>query len=464
MARKKTATAKKESKSAAKKQKASKRTVAGSGVKRSAKKKTPAKSAATPKLAAKSKQSSIQAKTDMPLRVIRRGNVEMWLLGTAHVSAQSIEDVKTSFQRLKPDAVCVELCQSRFDAMRDPDRWRKLDISRLIRERKIWLLASSLILSAFQKKIGESTGSKPGAEMLAAVELTEAAGKAPVLADREIRTTLRRAWQRVGLFSKMWLVSYLFASLLVSEDIEAEEIERLKNEDVLTDLFSQLPARYDAVKQVIIDERDSYLAENIRRTADELADQGGRGKKKLLAVVGAGHLPGITRVLEAEESVDLDELDATPPARNWKTILSLLGMGVILSVVSIAIYWYGRDPLELGVAYVVSRSVGSGIGALLARAHILTTLVTIVVAPFAQIIAIFGPRLWMFSALTEVYKREPRVEDFENLSELDLDTFRGFINGIGQNRVLKLFVIIFMVSLGLTAGNGVFWTALFTGF
>ncbi len=400
----------------------------------------------------------------VPLRKVIRNGSEIWLLGTAHVSVKSIEDVKNSFAAIKPDAVCVELCQSRFDAMNDPDRWRNLDISRLIREQKIWVLASSLILSAFQKKVGESTGSRPGEEMLTALRLAEKNGVRLVLADREIRTTLRRAWHQVGFFSKLWLVSYLFASLLVREEIEAEEIERLKNEDALSDLFSQLPPRYDAVKRVIIDERDQFLAENIRRTVDDFhANVPGRKKSRVLAVVGAGHMPGIARILERDEPVRLEEINAAPALSRWKAVLSFAGAAVMLGIASIAIYWYDRDPVQLGVAYALSRAIGSGLGAILARAHVLTILVTILLAPFAAVIAIFGPRLWMFSALTEVYKREPRVEDFENLSALNMESARGFLDGINRNRVLKLFTIIFLVSLGLTAGNGFFCAALFSG-
>lgn len=390
----------------------------------------------------------------MPLKTIQRGDVEISILGTAHVSIKSIEDVKLAFKRSRPDVVCVELCKSRFDAMNDPDRWRNLDISRLIKDRKIWLLASSLILSAFQKKIGESTGSKPGAEMMQAVRLSEEQGAGLVLADREIRTTLRRAWHRVGFFSKMWLVSYLFASLLVREDIEAEEIERLKNEDVLTDLFDQLPARYDAVKRVIIDERDRYLAENIRRAADDLAANGsGRKKKKVLAVVGAGHMPGIMRVLEAEEAVALAALDDVPESKTWKTIASFSTAAATLGAASVAYYWFNWNWDKMVMIYFVSRAAGAGLGAVLARAHIATILVTILLAPVALLIAFVGPRLWMFSALTEVYFREPRVEDFEDLSGLDLESARGFLESINRNRVLKLFMVIILVSLGLTLGN-----------
>ncbi|MDH5656563.1 MAG: TraB domain-containing protein, partial [Spirochaetia bacterium] len=232
-------------------------------------------------------------KSEIPLSKLKLNGSDVWILGTAHVSPESVQDVKDIYKTLKPDVVCVELCASRYDAMRDPDRWRKLDLTRVIKEKKLGLLASSLILSSFQKKIGKTTGVQPGQEMLTACDLAEKDSKELVLADRDVRTTLLRAWRQVGFFSKMWLSSALFSSLLVREEIPPEEIERMKKEDVLSDLFSALPSRYRFVKEIIVDERDQFLAGKIKESVLSLTGKNKKKKAKVFAVVGAGHLAGI---------------------------------------------------------------------------------------------------------------------------------------------------------------------------
>ncbi|MCB1158307.1 MAG: TraB family protein, partial [Leptospiraceae bacterium] len=235
-----------------------------------------------------------------PLRKIKIKDCELNILGTAHVSKKSVEAVESFIQQEKPDTVCVELCQSRMNSMKDPNYLQKLDIFKVFKERKMYLLLSNLILSSFQKKIGGEV--KPGDELRKAISEAENIGAKIVPVDREVQTTLKRSWGNVGFFSKMYLLSNLIASLLVKEDISPDKIEEMKSEDALKDLFSQLPARYSEIKNVIIDERDIYLAENIRRASF--------GSKKLFAVVGAGHLEGIIKHIENENKIEA--LDKKP--------------------------------------------------------------------------------------------------------------------------------------------------------
>ncbi len=387
----------------------------------------------------------------------------MILLGTAHVSRKSVEDVDRLFREHKPDTVCVELCDSRYQSLRDPDRWKKLDLARVIKDGKIGLLASSLILSAFQKKIGETTGARPGDEMVRAADLAVKAGVRLVLADREVRITLSRAWRQVGLWSKMWLASNLFASLLVKEDIEEEEIERLKQEDVLVELFTSLPPRYQSVREIIIDERDKYLAGRILQAARGEAQivnaaEGSNGKQKpqsgaaktVLVVIGAGHLQGVARTIEDNAVVDFAALEHVPPTRKWRTLLTFLGF----SAVALAVSAYGvraANVQEITITWIISRALGAGLGTLLAGAHPVTILVTAALAPISIVISLFtGTRLWMFSALAELRFRKPRVEDFEGIAA---DTEAGLFKSLYKNRVLHLFWVITGSSIGLTIGN-----------
>lgn len=406
-------------------------------------------------IASKTKKRSALVGVDGPYAQVSTANAEITILGTAHVSQQSVADVEAAVRAVKPQAICIELCQPRYDALRDPDRWRRLDLAKLIKDKKIGLLVSSLVLSAFQKKIGATAGVEPGAEMVRAADIAEQKGIPLFLSDREVRITLVRAWRRVGFFSRMWLASTLFASLLVRDEIDEQEVERLKQEDVLSDLFDNLPARYNSIKKVIIDERDQFLAEKIRQAATE-AGAGKRGKIRVLAVVGAGHLSGIESALKNKESVDLSELQKLPAKSKVKDILSWSVASVLILAVS---YLIGdRKPADIWnllLFWVACRSGGAGIGAIVGGARPLTILVTVAAAPIS--IFLLGSRLWMFSALTELWADKPRVEDFENIAR-DTDSASLLFRSLYRNRVLNLFWIIFTVSMGLTLGNLIFFS------
>lgn len=177
-----------------------------------------------------------------PIRHITINNSEVILLGTAHISNKSVEAVREIIETEKPNTVCVELCNSRMTSIRDPEHWKKLDIFKVFKERKMYLLLASLILSSFQKKLGKGE-IKPGDELRAAMTEGERIGAKIVPVDREIQITLKRSWGNVGFFSKMYLLSALITSLLVKEDVSPEKIEEMKSDDALKDLFSHLPPR-----------------------------------------------------------------------------------------------------------------------------------------------------------------------------------------------------------------------------
>jgi len=387
-----------------------------------------------------------------PLEVVRIGRKSIYVLGTAHVSRESVLDVERVFSRLKPDVVGVELCEVRHEALRDKDRLARLDLVKIIKERRLALLASTLILSAFQKKIGLETGVKPGSEMQEALQLAEKHSRPFVLADRNVRLTLRRTWHSVGFFSRLYLISYLISTLLFREDLAPEEIERLKSSDVLDDLLDQLPSRYQSLRKIILDERDAYLAEKMLQ-ALELHSSA----RTFFLVVGAAHVRGIVGRLQAEKRADLAQLEYLPPASPLRSAASWIFFAAVMGALMLVFQRSGQQAaLDLAWVWVIGRSSGAGIGAILARAHPLTVLVTIVMAPFAFFIAIFGPRLWMFSTLTELALRKPRFEDFENLAQ-DTQDWKSVWRGLGENRVLRLLAVAMLVSLGLTLGNVPFW-------
>jgi len=371
-----------------------------------------------------------------PVRKIKINQSEVTILGTAHISVKSVEAVRNIIDQEKPDVVCVELCKSRMTSIQDPEHWKKLDIFKVFKERKMYLLLASLILSSFQKKLGQGE-IKPGDELKAAIDEGNKIGAKVVPVDREIQTTLKRSWGNVGLFSKMYLLSALITSLLVKEEVSPEKIEEMKSDDALKDLFSQLPPRYNSIKEVIIDERDKYLAENIRRQA--------RDSKKVFAVVGAGHLEGIMKHIVEDQTID--HLDEIPKSGIWdKLQLAILPL-FILSLMAATFYFSGFEAgTELVKEWIIVKGTLAALGALIALAHPISILLAFIASPIGNFNPIIKPG-WL-AALTEIWMKKPLVEDFEKIAT-DSEHFTGF----WKNRVLKIFLVLLLPQIGSSIGT-----------
>ncbi len=383
-----------------------------------------------------SRKSEFQ--TDEPYHLEYIGKTAVHILGTAHISELSVKAVEDLVTHVKPDTICIELCESRMKSVEDPDYLKKLDIFKVFKERKMWLLLSSLILSSFQKKMGQNKV-KPGDEMRKALEMARDKKLTVVAVDREIQTTLRRAWSNVGFLSKMYLVSALITSLFVKEDVSTEKIEEMKSEDILKDLFSQLPGRYDSIKNVIIDERDTYLAEKIRRAASLPS------AKKIVAVVGAGHLQGIISHIQHEH--DLAPLDLIPK-RKWMDMIQLAIYPIFFAgLIGYTTYSQGADAGgSLLSKLVIIKGGLAALGAMIALGHPISILLAFITAPIGTFVPIFKAG-WV-AALSESYLRKPTVEDFERIA-LDSESFAGF----WKNRVIRIFLIFFLPQFGSTIGT-----------
>ena len=223
------------------------------------------------------------------------------LVGTAHVSRESEQQVKDIIEQEKPDTVCVELCPSRYQSIRQKERWQQTDIVKVIKEKKSFLLLSNLLLASFQKRIAKKFDINPGAEMIKAIETAEEVGAEIHLADRDIRTTLSRTWRAMGLWSKIKLMFQLILSMGEVEDIKEEDIEKMKQEDVLESLLAEVGRSLPILKDILIDERDQYLAEKIKNAPGN----------KIVAVVGAGHVQGIQNYWDTD--IDIRALEQLPP-------------------------------------------------------------------------------------------------------------------------------------------------------
>jgi pheromone shutdown-related protein TraB len=360
---------------------------------------------------------------------------EVILVGTAHVSRESVRLVEEVIRAETPDAVCVELCAARHQALRQKDRWQNMDIVKVVKEKKAFLLLSNLLLAAFQKRIARKMDVTPGAEMLKAVELAETSGAQLCLADRDIRVTLSRAWHSLGIWSKAKLVFQLLLSMGQAEDITAEEIERMKQQDVLEALLSEVGRSLPMLKTILIDERDRFLAAKIRQAPG----------RKIVAVVGAGHVPGIKR--HWGEAVDLAALEQLPPPGKFGALMKWLLPGSIVALF-IAGFFYGGSGAGTDMVVLWSACTGvlAGLGAAAALAHPATVLSSVVVAPFTTLHPMIAAG-WV-SGMVEAFSRRPKVRDLESLPD-DILTFKGF----WRNKVTRILLVVAFTNIGASIGT-----------
>lgn len=378
-----------------------------------------------------------------PHRFLTFEDTEILLLGTAHVSPASARTVTHLLREHDFDAVAIELCHSRQRAMLDPDTMRRMDLFSVIRSGQAPMVAASLALGAYQQRLAEQYGIEPGAEMRAAIDGALDRGKPIVLIDREIGLTLRRAYRAVPWWQRMGLVGGLFSSVISREKIDEQEIERLKEGDLLESTFSEFAEHSRALYLPLIDERDRYMAAHLRRLASTQRPQ------RVLAVVGAGHLRGIEQYLTLDRTppeATLQELETPPPKAYWPRILPWVIVGVILLG-----FWFGFSRnTELGWQMVFEWIAINGglaaIGGIIALAHPLTILTAALAAPLTSLNPTIG--VGFVAAGVELWARKPQVGDFATLRK-DTTTPRGW----WRNRVSRILLVFLLTTFGSAMGT-----------
>jgi pheromone shutdown-related protein TraB len=369
---------------------------------------------------------------------------EIILIGTAHISRDSIAEVEQAIREGKPGMVCVELDAGRYASIIQQENWEKLDVVKVFKEGKGFLLMVNLVLSGFQRRMGQELGVKPGEEMKIAIETARDLGIPHALCDREIQTTLRRAWTRCGLWSKCKLLASLLSSAFVTEKYSETEIESLKSRSELDGMMAELAEYLPRVKETLIDERDRYLAAKIWESG---VQTGG----KQIAVVGAGHLQGVRSHLEklaaGEESADVSNLDVVPPASVVSKSAGWLFPLLIAALIILGFFRAGAMiSLEMLIRWIMLNGSLAALGTLIALGHPLSILVSFVGAPIATLNPFIG--VGLFSGVVEASMRKPRVMDAETISE-DI----GSLKGIYRNRITKALLVFFLSSLGGAIGN-----------
>lgn len=380
---------------------------------------------------------------DEPIREIERDGAHFTLLGTAHVSRASAEAVKRMLAEEKYDLVAVELCDSRYQALTNPDRLFELDLFRIIREGRAGVMLAQLALGGYQRRLAEQFGIEPGAEMLAAVEAAQVRDLPLALVDRDVGVTLKRASRSLGWWRRWVLLNGLFFSLFTRERITEEDIERLKQGDMLTSAFTEFAAEAPALFEALIGERDRYMAAELRRRA-------GSGQR-VLAVVGAGHLDGIAEQLARDQSdpaAVTRELNELPPRSHWPKIIPWLVAALVLT----GFAWGFSRSADLGWRlvgdWILINGGLSALGAAVAGAHPITVFSAFAAAPLTSLNPTIGAG--MVTAGVEVMVRKPRMRDFA-----DLRDDSAHLKGWWRNRVSRTLLVFALSTLGSAIGTWV---------
>jgi pheromone shutdown-related protein TraB len=369
---------------------------------------------------------------------ISRGGKSIFLVGTAHVSRKSVDLVKKVIETEKPDVVAVELDSQRYDSLLNKKLWDETEIHKVIKDRKTYLFLLQLLLTNFQRKIGDELGVKPGSEMLEAVELAREKGIEIALVDRDIRITLKRAFKEMGLKEKSKLFYGVFSSFLEKEEINEELLEKLKNKDVMTEMMEGLSKEIPSIKKVLIDERDRYIAKKII----------GLKSEKIVAVVGAGHVKGIKEIIESETYTfgGIKELEEIPESGNGLKYAGYLIPVIFLAMVGWGFHSNGAElTIEMLKRWFLINGALSALGAALALGHPFSIAVAFLAAPFTSL----NPTLaagW-FAGLTEAWIRKPRVKDFDSLFKLDR------IRDYWGNGVTRILLVIAFANIGSSVGT-----------
>ena len=357
------------------------------------------------------------------------------LIGTAHISQSSVDEVNTVINQVNPDTVCIELCSSRYQAMLAKDQWKNMDIFKVIREGKSFLLFANLIMTAFQKRLGSRLGVKPGSEMLEAANVAEKLSSELVLADRDVKITLQRTWRGMRFWGKMKVLGQLLASLFIREEISKEEIEKLKESDALSEAMKMLAEQSPEMKRILIDERDQYMAEKIRQSMGKL----------IVAVVGAGHVKGLTAELDNKHNLaDLESVPPTGKAVAW------LKWGIPALIIALIVYGFFTVDTDVSIEmiqrWVLINGTLSALGTAAAFGHPLTIAVAFIAAPFTSL----NPTIaagWV-AGLVEALLRKPQVRDFENLTD-DITHLKGF----WKNNITRILLVVIFANLGSAIGT-----------
>jgi pheromone shutdown-related protein TraB len=387
----------------------------------------------------------VSTPAEQPTREISRDGVRYVLLGTAHVSRASVTAVTEMAGSGNFDAIAVELCPARHQALTRQQQWQDMDLFRIIREKKAGLVMANLALGAYQRRIADQFGIEPGAELKAAADAAIAHDIPLQLIDRDLATTLKRSYRAVPWYKRIMLTTGLVMSTVSSEEVDEEQIEKLKEGDILESTFTEFAEQSPELYEALIAERDRFMAARLRQ--ENRVNTG----KRILVVIGAGHLDGLSKYLandQQDPQTEVDNLSRLPPPNRWLKFVPWAIAALVFTG-----FWVGfsRSP-ELGwqlvTLWVLINGGLAALGALLAGGHPLTILSAMIAAPLTSL----NPAIaaGMVSGAVESWLRKPTVSDLDRLRE-DATTLKGWF----KNPATRILLVFFFSNLGSAIGTWV---------
>ena len=356
------------------------------------------------------------------------------LVATAHVLKQSAELIKKVIHEERPDSVCVELDEERYQSILNPKAWENTDIIQVIKSKKVGFLLANLILGSYQKRIAKDLDTVAGQEMLEGINSAKETGAQLVLADRSIQTTFTRIWRKLNIWDK----AKLLFDLLVSEDddksLSNDDVSELLKTDVLASVTAQVREKFPKIADILISERDQYLAHMIKEAPG----------KTVVAVLGGAHVPGVAQ--EIFKTQDIAELSKVP-AKN--PVSRILGWAIPVLIIGLMLYSLIMN-VETGVRQLSSWALWTGVPAAVFTAlsfgHPLSILTSLVAAPFTTLNPLIACG-WI-TGLVEATIRKPTVQDINNIPR-DIFSLKYFF----KNRFLKVLLIVIMANIGSSIGS-----------
>ncbi|MBP2239705.1 pheromone shutdown-related protein TraB [Cytobacillus eiseniae] len=365
---------------------------------------------------------------------IHLDNKEYILVGTAHVSKHSAELVKEVIEAEKPDSVCIELDEQRYKSITEGNKWKEMDIFQVIKEKKATLLLMNLAISSFQNRMAKQFGINAGQEMIQGIESAKEVGADLVFADRNIQITFSRIWGGIGLKGKSMLLAQVIASIFSKESISEEELEKIKNQDTINAILNEFTEVFPKLKKPLIDERDQYLSQKIK-------DAPG---KKIVAVLGAAHVPGIKEEIKKEHN--LASLNELPPKSKLPKII---GWSIPIFIIALIAYTFISNPsagLQQTISWVLWNGSLSAIGTAIALGHPLAIVTAFIAAPITSLNPLLAAG-W-FVGFVQAFFSRPNVSDFETLAE---DVFN--VKGFWKNKVTRVLLVIVLANIGSSIGT-----------
>lgn len=361
-------------------------------------------------------------------------NKNIYLVGTAHISSVSVQDVSNVINEIKPDSICIELDEERYKKLSNPNQYADQDIYKIIKDKKVNFLLANIILASFQKRMAKNLNSESGNEMLEAIKLSKELNCNLELVDRNVGLTFSRIWGSLTFIEKVKLLTTIIGSIFDNEEISEEDLANLKSGDTLDAALNEVSKEFPNVKRVLVDERDMFLAHKIKHAKGN----------NVVAVVGAAHIPGIKKSIVNDYSIN--EINSkvkkgfSSKIAKWIIPLTLLALIIYMFIIN---FETGVNQLK---NWFIINGTFSAIGVLLVGGHPLSIITALVAAPFTSMNPLLAAGF--FAGIVEAWVRKPKAKDFENLAS-DATTIKGFF----KNRVTKVLLVVLMANVFSSIGT-----------